>query len=103
MNTRQKAKHFKRLYEESKSSKKAIKPIVETFPLNHCLIQSKIDNYDYTKIMDAFKNPEEFIKKQHIRYITNQLEQVVLENLEFKRNPDYQELQYVEFDFWIKG
>lgn len=94
MNNRQKAKHFKKLYE---SFLKKPAPIVREYvPLQHyaCEYSIPID----TRMLDY--NPE--LLQDHVtQCFINECKNIIKENIETKENPYTRRLEY-ELHMWLR-
>lgn len=93
MNNRQKAKHWKRLYEES-LPKKPYSVEIRTLPLKHytarySIRKSEIEHYPQELLMNTIQNQ-----------LISQLKDVIKDHVEWEDNPMLYTRNF-RFDFWL--
>lgn len=96
MNLRQKAKHFKRLYEEA-LPKRPYPVVIKTLHPKHYKIQKSIAKENYT-----FYGPEMFdhLRDCIINDITRQLKPIVSDHVKTQENKDMNTIEY-SMDIWV--
>ncbi len=97
MNARQKAKHFKRLYEEA-LPKKPYPVIYKTILPKHYRIEQFID----TKTVFYTENKQELLKTLIENKILKELRPLIYENIIVEKEAYYDAFR-VSLDIWLKG
>lgn len=96
MNARQKAKHFKKLYEES-LPKKPYPVVYKTAPLKHYRIEQFIDTKTVFYTADNDQLPRTLVENK----ILNELRPLIYENIIVEKEAYYDAFR-VSLDLWMK-
>ena len=96
MNLRQKAKHFKRLYEEA-LPKRPYPVVIKTWQPKHYKVTKSIAKENHT-----FYGPEMFdhLRDHIISDMTRQLKTIVSDHVKTQENRDMNTIEY-SMDIWV--
>ena len=92
MNNRQKAKHFKRLYEKERN--KPIPVVYKSLPLKHFTARYSISK------SELGYNPQEMLMNAIQNQLISQLKDVIKDHIEWEDNPQFYTRDF-RFDFWL--